>query len=102
MYNASLYYIVKSLGLNPDKHLPAMGVEPRVIHGVKYWVEPRHSIAALTRPGISKRKPHRVMCECPSCGKKLSAGRLPQHIRRCPGVLSAAERADITRFDEDH
>jgi hypothetical protein len=53
---------------------PEAGLPPIVLQGIKVWVKP-----FVRTPG-RKSSAHRVMCECPSCGKVMSAGRLFQHV----------------------
>lgn len=48
---------------------------PPVACDVAIWVMPKQETNAR------KSSKHRVMCECPGCGKTLSVGRLRQH--RC-------------------
>ncbi len=71
------------LGLPLKSKLPAQGMEPRVIQGVKVWVEPAPDPVFINKWGrtrLLKRSTHRVMAECPDCGKHLSAGRMHQHV----------------------
>jgi hypothetical protein len=63
--------MLKALGV---RKLPRDGMEPRQIQGITVWVTP-----AVTFAGRKSSK-HRVMCECPDCGKQMSAGRLHQHV----------------------
>lgn len=68
------------LGL--PKKLPKEGVPPRIVQGIKVWVEPAAAAVYVMRWGqrkLLKRSTHRVMAECPLCGAHLSAGRLHQH-----------------------
>ncbi len=72
----------------PDAGMPAqevMGIEvpkPGEINiaavPIKVWVNP------VTRPAEARGKSskHRVMCNCPGCGKEFSVGRLAQHVCR--------------------
>lgn len=57
--------IIVALGLNPNAHLPAEGIAPRYINGVKVWINP-----------VADYFAHRVMCSCPSCHRSMSAARL--------------------------
>lgn len=62
------------LGVTNGKY-PAEGLPPRIVQGVKVWVEP----LPPAQPGQKKRSTHRVKCECPKCGHVMSAGRMHQH-----------------------
>lgn len=81
--------MLETLGLKAGGHLPIEGMPERVIQGVRVWVTPapaRRDPESLPKFGPSvrtsgKSSTHRVMCECPTCGAVLSAGRLFQH--RC-------------------
>lgn len=72
------------LGLRPQDPLPLEGMPARDIQGfdddkpitIKVWVDPIRPLKFGPR-----RMTHRVRCECPDCGEKMSAGRLHQH--RC-------------------
>lgn len=72
-WNAQSPAMFRLLGLLPGSHLPADGMAPRIIQGIKVWVEPNKEHF----PNASYF--HRVRAECPLCGKHLSAGRLHQH-----------------------
>lgn len=52
--------------------LPAEGMDPVYIQGVKVWIETLETAKWC-------KEFHRVKCECPACGKVMSAGRLNQH-----------------------
>lgn len=72
-YNDRVARVMTALGV---KRLPVGGMPEREVEGVKVWV------AALPpRPQGScfKRSTHRLLCECPRCGKAMSFGRLAQH-----------------------
>lgn len=87
-------HIMKGLlGLASSDKLPREGMPPRFVQAteksrfghtvhwdVKVWVNP---LVGEAEPGtyrrLAKRSTHRVMCECPHCGKQMSAGRLFQH-----------------------
>lgn len=58
----------------PKNKWPDAGLPVQVVQGVKVWVKP-----ILRVPGKKSSK-HRVMCECPTCYKVLSVGRLHQHV----------------------
>ena len=83
--NAQSRDIREMLGLGDKDKLPVEGMDARIVQGVKIWVTPL--------VGFSKRKrsTHRVLAECPECGKHLSAGRLHQH--KCPRVCKCSEPA---------
>jgi hypothetical protein len=78
-----------ALGLNPLAHLPAEGLEARMIGNIKVWVAPGKPPVYWNEKtdGLSfgrryrKSSAHRVMCKCP-CGWIGSAGRLHQHVCR--------------------
>lgn len=60
------------LGHNPKSHLPDGGLPARKIQGKWVWVTPRAD---------TPRGKHRVMTECPTCGKVVQAGKLFMHGR---------------------
>jgi len=64
--------MLPALGLARGAHLPADGMAPRVINGVRTWVISKAEACAR---GVF----HRVRCACPQCGADLPAGRLAQH-----------------------
>ena len=73
-YNRPFLPILAAFGLTRTQKLPVDGAPRRYVDGVAYWINP-----LPLGPVRHKRSTHRVMCECPVCGKTLSAGRLPQH-----------------------
>jgi hypothetical protein len=88
-WNAHSIHVMRMLGLRPGGHLPAEGMPVRVIQGIKVWVTP-YVARTYVEPwsGMARRvksSKHRVMAECPHCGKHLSAGRLHQHKCKTPG-----------------
>jgi hypothetical protein len=75
--NTDMLNIIGAAHGNPLlKKWPDAGFPPVVIQGISVWVRPIRRV-----PG-KKSSAHRVMCECPKCGKVLSVGRLHQHV--CP------------------
>lgn len=78
------------LGLAPEAKLPREGMEPRIVQGIKVWVTPlmgpHRQYYGWGRVRTVKSSTHRVLAECPSCGRVLSAGRLHQHV--CPTTIS--------------
>ena len=62
------------MGLRPEAKWPTDGLWPRVIQGVMIRVQPLKA----------GRKRHRVLGECPVCGKVTSLGRLGQHLNVHP------------------
>lgn len=74
-WNAHTSEIFRLLGLT-GSHLPKEGMPPRLIQGIKVWVNP----IKWPHP-LRKSSTHRVMAECPVCGKTMSAGRLHQHAK---------------------
>lgn len=71
------------LGLPYKAKLPILGMPARTIQGVKVWVNsalPKQVVDRWGKQHIVKSSTHRVMAECPHCGKVMSAGRLHQHI----------------------
>lgn len=88
-YEMRMRGILAAFGIGPTQHLPVNGAlnddgsdKTVYVDGVEYWIAPR-----VPAPPVSgaphqhrHRKPHRVMCRCPKCGKVMSAGRLPQHL----------------------
>lgn len=72
-WNAHSHHIKAMFGLSHKAKWPQAGIEPRFLHGVKVWVNPLN-------PNRKSAREHRVMCECPKCGKQMSLGRLHQHV----------------------
>jgi hypothetical protein len=72
--NAHSSELREMLGLAPKAKLPVEGMDAKIVAGIKLWIVPLG--ANLTR---HKRSTHRLLAECPTCGKHLSAGRLHQH-----------------------
>jgi hypothetical protein len=73
--NAHSSWMLKQLGV---KKLPSEGMPIRMVQDIMVWVEP---FVPAFRSGVRvKSSTHRVRCYCPECGKKMSAGRLHQHI----------------------
>ena len=74
------------LGMVPMPKLPTEGVEPHIIQGIKVWVTPLmgprvpRCTSRYQRPLEGKSSTHRVLAECPDCGRVLSVGRLHQHV----------------------
>ncbi len=60
-----------ALGLDPNKHLPVDGLGRQYVGNVLVWVVPKI-------PGRNQDA-KRVWCECPDCGRVLTAGKLQQH-----------------------
>ena len=69
--------MMKKLGLTKQR-LPDAGMEARMVDGIKVWVTPRAEPANKALD-VRKSSTHRVLCECPTCGHVLSAGRMFQH-----------------------
>lgn len=63
------------LGLPPKAKLPAEGMDPCYIQGVRVWVNPLPPHGNRMHAGF-----HRVRAQCPHCGEDMSAGRLNQHV----------------------
>lgn len=82
----------RMLQLLEVKKLPVAGMPARMLPGISsdgkpveimVWVIALVGEAKRSPSGYAhKRSTHRVFCQCPGCGKGLSAGRLFQH--RCP------------------
>lgn len=72
-YNNRVARMMAALGV---KRLPAEGLPEREVDGVKVWVAPLDPSPTARR---FKRSTHRLLCECPRCGKTMSFGRLAQH-----------------------
>ncbi len=93
----------KLLGLADKAKLPAAGLAPVVVQGIKVWIEPAPAPVMRTiqwsgKQVVAKSSTHRVMAECPHCGKHMSAGRLQQH--KCDDLL-VRMRALFTRLNDD-
>ena len=81
------------LGLDHTAKLPREGMPVRMVEltghplngeplFAKVWVNPlpERDVGVRNQWGrLVKRSTHRVSCECPLCGKQMSAGRLFQH-----------------------
>ena len=81
--------VLETLGV-VGGHLPPNGMAPRYIQGVRVWVAPvRVNLGLNWRGRPRKSSQHRVMCECPGCGRVLSLGRLAQHV--CKNVAPAVK-----------
>jgi len=78
-WNAHSHHIKVMFGLRPEAHWPTQGMGPRVLDGIKVWVEPLSGPI----PTSGRRNQHRVMAQCPHCAKVLSLGRMHQH--KCKG-----------------
>ena len=63
-------------GLRPAQKWPVNGMSDIYIVGIRVWVD----ALPLLRPANSRRRPHRVMAECPGCKAVMSAGRLFSHV----------------------
>lgn len=85
--------ILLALGLNPNAHLPANGVAPRFIDGVKVWIDPLELFSG------HRRCRHRVMCACPHCGRHMSAARLFQH--KCGSKIRKRRPAIYAEYGGD-
>lgn len=82
----------RMLQLLEVKKLPVAGMPARMLPGISsdgkpveimVWVIALVGEAKRSPSGYAhKRSTHRVFCQCPGCGKGLSAGRLFQHV--CP------------------
>lgn len=70
--------MLKKLDMPEASKLPEEGIPPRMVDGIKVWVTPANPKKNLAL-GIRKSSVHRVLCECPGCGRVVSAGRLAQH-----------------------
>ena len=72
MHHSDLY---AALGLDPKRKLPDAGLPPRMVGNVWVWVVPKI-------PGTNQDA-KRVWCSCPYCERKLTAGKLHQHVPYC-------------------
>jgi hypothetical protein len=66
-------HLYEALGLNPKRHLPVAGLEPKWIGNVLVTVLPKDPNKAQDAA--------RCVCSCPTCGKFLTAGKLHQHMK---------------------
>jgi len=73
-WNANSSDMMKKFGI-PGTKWPDEGMPPRMVDGIKVWVDP------VRRAGLGEKKSstHRVMCQCPGCAEILSVGRMHQH-----------------------
>lgn len=74
---AQAHDMMKKAGL-PAEKWPDSGLAPFMVDGIKVWVNPANPKMDRAA-GVPKSSTHRVMCECPGCGRVVSAGRLAQH-----------------------
>jgi hypothetical protein len=65
--------LYEALGLNPNRHLPEAGLSDRMVGNVRCWVIPK--IQGKSQDAA------RVKCQCPHCGKILTAGKFHQHFK---------------------
>lgn len=85
-WNAHSNDVRKMLGLPDKAKLPIEGLPPRIVHGIKVWVEPEPPSRLSGVCGepwthrMVKSSKHRIKAECPHCGWVGSAGRLHQHV----------------------
>lgn len=90
-YNERMADVLNQLGLDVNRHLPPYTV-PRTVRlegrDVRVWVAPT-KIRWANNGRRFKSSQHRVMCECPACGHRFSAGRFHQHI----GTAACFKRA---------
>ena len=97
-YNERLSHILAAFRIAPTAKLPVNGASPRFVnvplrrdgfvHAV-VWINPLPEQLPMNGR-MWKRSTHRVMCQCPVCGRTLSAGRLHQHINTAACVRRAA------------
>lgn len=83
-WHQSVDHMKVHFGLGAHAPWPAAGMSARVVDGVRLWVEPLQSKEErqfLWNGHRCHRNPHRLMAECPVCGKVTSYGRLHQHLR---------------------
>jgi hypothetical protein len=66
--------MMKKLGVEKS-NWPHEGISARMVDGIKVWVVPQPDPVY----GVKHGARHRVFCECPGCGRQMSAGRLHQH-----------------------
>lgn len=76
--------IIRALGFGygapPTGGLGERDVTLSNVGDVRVWVEPLLHRTAGPGVRLFKRSTHRVMCQCPKCGRVLSVGRLHQHF----------------------
>jgi len=65
--------IYTALGLNPNRHLPPEGVPRTLVVNVWVWIIPKT---------LAPQDATRTWCECPTCGRHLTAGKFQQHFQR--------------------
>lgn len=80
--NSADFYLL----MGQTRRWPAEGLPARQVQGIKMWVAP---LSAKPVDG-SRRAGHRVLCQCPTCGATLSAGRLVQH--KCGSARTVEEQ----------
>lgn len=74
-WTAHSHHLKAMLGLNPRAKLPVEGLAAQDIQGVRVWIRPLEPSRKIIRQ-------HRVMGQCLTCFKTMSAGRLHQHTCR--------------------
>ena len=80
-YNYEARQVLKSLGIKDDR-LPTEGTPDALhtcnisLHGTKHQVVMVVRVLRKTKIG----RGHRLMADCPQCGKSVSFGRIYQHM----------------------
>ena len=73
-------------GLLPSEKWPRCGMTPIIVQGIVLYVKPlKPKVMVATRYGTRLRRAEgvahsRLMAVCPTCDKRLSYGRLHQHL----------------------
>jgi hypothetical protein len=99
------YDTYKLLGLNPNRHLPERGMSCQFIqrefgkrkYHILIWITPKAEAAEIAKETKNRFK-HRVLCNCPACGKEMSYGRLGQHIHSVT-CIEKLEKESIAAYD---
>lgn len=68
------YEMKTALGLDPTRHLPADGLDWKLVGNVRVCIRPWRS----TPP-----RAHRTFAECPMCMRIFTAGKIMQHFPAC-------------------
>jgi hypothetical protein len=84
-YRATAAQLKPFFGIKKSAKWPAEGTPMRVIHGIIFWVNPLGKKITVDHGWCIQHKREgmhsRLMCQCPECPKKISYGRLHQHLR---------------------
>jgi hypothetical protein len=93
-----------ALGL--PKKLPTVGMEPKLLNGVWYYLAPQMPQKPRDPSRVwqraNRRMDHRLFAICPSCHRHVAAGRLAQHegTEQCYTTYDALSRSGVGREED--